>query len=171
MLKTYLDIQYFYQDDFLIFIFQIFSGKSMEIHFLAFLGPVVVAPDFGTGFLSAVFLSPDFLSAVFLSLFPVFWGAEATGLVGFATGLTGRGAFTVEAWAALSTFTTFCSSIRKARMIRSRKHLWHKTPPNVRDTVLRRRDMRGRSLGRDGVTPFNFSLHWPQRGTVRGFFK
>lgn len=146
------------------------------LHFLAFLGPAAAAADLagadfaGADFLSTDFLSPDFLSADFLSPLPVFDGAAAAGLaVGF-TIFAGRGALTVDACAAFKTLTTFCSSMRKARMMRSRKHLWHKTPPNVRETDLRRRDMRGRSLGRDGVTPFNFSLHWPHRGTVRGFF-
>src|SRR5690349_4465479 len=125
------------------------------IYFLAFLIPP--AAGFGAAFLSPVFLSPAFLSVDFL---PSFLGAGAAALaVGLATTLAGRGAFTVVACAALRTLTTFCSSIRKARMIRSRKHLWQRTPPNERETVLRRRAIRGRSLGRDGVIPFNFSLH------------
>lgn len=128
-------------------------------YFLAFLGPAGPDADFGAGFLSPTFLSPVFLSPVFLSPLPPFDGAAAAGFVGLAWTLAGRGAFTVTAWAALRTLTTFCSSIRKARMMRSRRHLWHKTPPNVRDTVFKRRDMRGRSLGRVGVIPFNFSLH------------
>lgn len=69
----------------------------------------------------------------------------------------------------LSTLTIFCSSIKKARTIRSRTHWWQSTPPYVRATVFWRFEMRERSNGRVGRMPFNFSLHWPHFGTFLRF--
>ena len=53
-------------------------------------------------------------------------------------------------WALSTRTTIFCSSMRKARTILSRTHLWQHEPPYVRDTVFMRRDMEHLSIGRDG---------------------
>ena len=96
------------------------------------------------------------LLAVLLTVFTDFFSTILAGLA-------------ISLWL-LRAFTIFCSSIRKARMIRSRKHPWHKTPPYVRATVFCRLDKRERSQGRVGRMPFNFSLHCPHLGTLLFFF-
>lgn len=107
----------------------------------------------------------------FLAWKLTFHAFAATGflaLAAFAFGILG--ALTVPRACALRIFTTFCSSIRKARTIFSRKQCAHKTPPKVRETVFNRRLSRGRSLGRVGWIPANFFLHCPHTGTERCFF-
>lgn len=72
---------------------------------------------------------------------------------------------------AFNTFATiFCSSIRNARTIRSRTHLWQRDPPYVLDTVFRRFDILLRSSGREGVIPCSFTLQSPHFGTEPSFF-
>jgi len=128
-----------------------YSTHQITVYFFDFFPPVVALAG---AFAVLVLPLPATLGAgagVFVL------GAAAGLAVGCA--LTTRGALTDVACWAFNTLTNFCSSIKKALMMRSLKHLWHKTPPNVLDTVFKRLDMRGLSLGRDGVIPLSFSLH------------